>query len=95
MHDLISTEYPTLRANLSLVFAVAVVAYDDNGEKVQAFHTEDLLVERACFIERVAGRDGVDEEESLACTHVLLAHRTAGSVSQSTRTNAVAYPYSS
>ena len=52
-------------------------------------------MERAYFLERVAGGDGVDEKESLACAHVLFAHSTTGSVSRSTRTNVVAYPYSS
>ena len=80
MRDLISTGCPTLRANLSLVFAVTIVGYDDDGERVQLFDTEDVLVKRAYFIERVAGCDGVDEKESLACARVLLAHSTAGSV---------------
>jgi len=46
--------WPTVHANLSLVFEVTFVGYDDDGEGVLVFDTEDLLVERAYFLERVA-----------------------------------------
>jgi hypothetical protein len=32
------------------------------------------LLESGDFLEALAGCDGVDEQEALACTHVLLAH---------------------
>ena len=38
-------------------------------------------MERADFLERVPGGDGVDEQESFACAHVLFPH---GAVSQET-----------
>ena len=68
----------TVHANLSLVFEVTFVACDDNRERAQAFGTEDFLVERAYLLERAAGCDGVDEEESLACAHELFAQSRRG-----------------
>ena len=37
-------------------------------------------MEGADFLERVARRYGVDEEESLPCAHILLPHRATGKI---------------
>ena len=78
---------PTVHADLSLVFEIAFVGDDDDGEGVLVFDAEDLLVEGAYFLERVAGCDGVDEKETLACAHVLLAHGTASHVNLALKVN--------
>lgn len=65
-----------VHANLTLVFQIALVRYDNNGERILVLHTEDLLVECADFFERVAGGDRIYEKETLSRAHVLLTHGT-------------------
>jgi len=62
--------------NLTLIFEIALVGNNNDGEGVNVLDSEDLLVESADFLERVAGCDGVDEQEPFACAHVLLTHRS-------------------
>ena len=66
----------TVHSHLPLVLQIALVRDNDDGERVLVFHAEDLLVERADFLKRVARCDGVDQEETLSRAHVLLTHRT-------------------
>lgn len=40
--------------------------------------TEDLLVEGADLVKGIPRRDRVHQEEAFACSHVLLAHGSAG-----------------
>jgi len=65
-----------IHADLALKFEVALVCDDDDGERVLILHAEDLLVERAYFLERVPRSDRVDEQKPFAGPHVLLAHGT-------------------
>ena len=67
----------TVHPHLPLVFQIALVGNDDNWERVLVLHTQDLLVEGANFLKRIAGGDGVDQEEPLSRAHVLFAHSTA------------------
>ena len=64
----------TVHANLALILQVALVRNDDDGEPILVLHAEDLLVEGADLLEGAPGRDGVDEQEALARTHVLFPH---------------------
>ena len=66
----------TVHSHLPLVLQVALVGYNDDWERVLVLHAEDLLMEGADFLKRVARSDGVDQEEALARAHVLFAHRT-------------------
>jgi hypothetical protein len=73
----------TVHANLPLKLEVAFVCDDNDGERVLVLHAQNLLVERADFLERVPRRDRVDEQEPFTGPHVLLAHGTAsGDVSR-------------
>ena len=47
----------TVHANLTLVLEVTFVRNDDDRERVLVLHPEDLLVERADFLERVPRRN--------------------------------------
>ena len=67
----------TVHSHLPLVLQVALVGHDNDWERVLVLYTQNLLVEGADFLERVARSDGVDQEEPLARAHVLLAHGTA------------------
>lgn len=69
----------TVHADLALEFEVAFVCDDDDGERVLVLHAQNLLVERADFLERVPRGDRVDEQEPFAGPHVLLAHGTTKS----------------
>ena len=71
-------EKRTVHSNLSVVLEVALVGDNDDWERVLVLDTQNLLVECADFLERIARRDGVDQEEALARAHVLLAHSTGG-----------------
>ena len=68
--------YVTIHADLALKLEVALVCDDDDGERVLILHAQDLLVERAYFLERVPRSDRVDEQKPFAGPHVLLAHGT-------------------
>jgi hypothetical protein len=73
----------TVHANLPLKLEVAFVCDDNDGERVLVLHAQNLLVERADFLERVPRRDRVDEQEPFTGPHVLLAHgTTSGDVSR-------------
>ncbi len=61
---------------MTFVFQITLVRYDDDGEGILVLNTENLLVERADFLEGVAGGDGIHKKETLAGTHVLFAHST-------------------
>jgi hypothetical protein len=64
----------TVHANLALVLEIAFVSHNNNRERVLVLDSQDLLVENADFLERVSRRDRVDEEETLASSHILLPH---------------------
>jgi hypothetical protein len=64
----------TVHADLPLVFEITFVCNDDDRERVLVFYSEDLLMERAYFLEGVARGEGVDKEEAFACAHVLFTH---------------------
>jgi len=66
----------TVHADLPLEFEVAFVCDDDDGKRVLVLHAQNLLVERADFLERVPRGDRVDEQKPFAGPHVLLAHGT-------------------
>jgi len=66
----------TVHADLALKFEVAFVCHDDDGERILVLHAQDLLVERADFLERVPRGDRVDEQKPFTGPHVLLAHGT-------------------
>ncbi len=73
----------TVHANLPLKLEVAFVCDDNDGERVLVLHAQNLLVERANFLERVPRRDRVNEQEPFTGPHVLLAHgTTSGDVSR-------------
>lgn len=67
----------TVHADLALKLEVAFVCDDDDGERILVLHAQNLLVERADFLERVPRGDRVDEQKAFAGPHVLLAHSTA------------------
>lgn len=62
--------------NLTLVFKIALVSNEDDGEEVLVLDAENLLVKGRDFLKRVAGCDRVDEQEPLAGAHVLFTHST-------------------
>lgn len=64
----------TLPGNLSLALQIALVAHNDHGEVVLVLDSQDLLLEGCDLFETLAGRDGVNEQETFACAHVLLSH---------------------
>ena len=70
------SEELTFCADLSLALEIALVADDDYREVVLVLDAQDLLVEGGDFLERVAGGDGVHEQEAFAGSHVLFSHRT-------------------
>jgi len=63
-----------VHAHLPLILQIALVCHNDDREGVSILDAKDLLMERADFLERVARRDGVDEEETFSGSHVLLPH---------------------
>lgn len=65
-----------MTSDLSLVLEIALVCHNDDGEVVFVFDTKDLLMECRDFVKTVAGRNAVDEKETLASAHVLLSHRS-------------------
>ena len=73
----VGKRYRTIHPDLTLVLQVALVGNEDDREAILVLHPQDLLVECADFLERIPGGDGVDEQESLARTHVLLPHGPA------------------
>lgn len=63
-----------MSVNFALALKIALVADDDHGEVVLVLDSQDLLLECGDFLEALAGGDGVDKQETLACAHVLLSH---------------------
>lgn len=51
----------TVHPDLALKLEVAFICDDDDGERILVLHAENLLVERADFLERVPRSDRVDE----------------------------------
>jgi len=64
---------------LSLILKVTLVGHDNDRERILVFDAENLLVECANFLERVARGDGVNKEKTFSSAHVLLAHCSAES----------------
>lgn len=60
--------------NFALALEITLVADNNHGEIVLVLDSEDLLLECGDFLEALAGSDGVDEQEALACAHILLSH---------------------
>lgn len=50
--------------------------HTNHGNLILVLNTEDLLPEGSNFIETAAGGDGVDTQETLSSTHVLVSHGT-------------------
>jgi hypothetical protein len=66
----------TVHANLTLELEITLVGNDNDREPVLVLDTENLLVEGSDLFKRVARGNGVNSQESLAGTHVLLTHST-------------------
>jgi len=65
-----------VHSDLPLELKVTLVGDNDDRERILVLYSQDLLVEGADFLERIAGGDRVDEKEALAGSHVLLPHST-------------------
>jgi len=65
----------TIVRDLALVFKIALVSDNHHREVVFVLYSQDLLLEGCDFLKALARCDGVDEKETLAGAHVLLAHR--------------------
>ena len=64
---------PTIHADLTLMFEIAPVGYDDDRAEVPALDVKNLLVQCTDPLERVARCDGVDKEKPFALAHSLFA----------------------
>lgn len=64
----------TLPSNFSFTLQIALVSHNDHWEVVLVLDSQDLLLEGCDLFETLAGRDGVNEQETFACPHVLLSH---------------------
>jgi hypothetical protein len=64
----------TLCRNLPLAIKIALVANHNHGEVVLVLDAQNLLLERHNLLEALAVGYRVDEQEALACAHVLLPH---------------------
>lgn len=69
------SRYLTLPRDFALALQIALVANNDHREVVLVLDAQDLLLEGCDFLKALTRGDGVDEQETLACPHVLLAHR--------------------
>jgi len=56
--------------DLTLVFEIALVGNEDDGEKVLVLDAEDLLVKSRDFLERVAGCDRVDKQKTFSSAQI-------------------------
>lgn len=61
---------------MTFILEVALIRDDDDRERILVFYPKNLLVEDTDFLKRVAGRNRVDEQESLSGPHVLFSHST-------------------
>lgn len=59
---------------LPLVFQVNFVAHHEHRELISVFNTQDLAMELKHLIQSPPVRDGEDQQEALAGSHVLLPH---------------------
>ena len=66
----------TLPRHLTLTLQIALVSNDHHWEVVLVLDAENLLLESGNFLEALARRNVVDEQEALASPHVLFAHGT-------------------
>lgn len=64
----------TLSCDFSLTLQIALVTDDDHGEVVLVLYSQNLLLECGDFLKALARRDGVDQQETLSRSHVLLPH---------------------
>lgn len=64
----------TLLRHLALLFQITLVADQDDGEVVLVLDSQYLLLEGEDFLKGLFGSDGVDEQETLSGSHVLLSH---------------------
>lgn len=64
----------TLLGNLSLALQIALVSDNDDWKIVLVLDSQDLLLEGHDLLERLSAGDAVDQKETLAGAHVLLAH---------------------
>lgn len=67
-------EKRTLLGDRTLLLQITLVGNDDDGEVILVLDAQDLLLEGHDFFEGLARRNGVDEQESLAGSHVLFSH---------------------
>lgn len=65
----------TLCADLSLALQIALVADDNDRERVLVLDSKDLLLECDDLLEALPRCYTVDQQKTLARPHVLLAHR--------------------
>ena len=65
----------TLPCHLAFALEIALVAYYNHGEVVLVLHAQNLLLECCDLLKALTRVDRVDEKETLASSHVLLAHR--------------------
>lgn len=64
----------TFIAHLTLLLQITLVANDDDGEGILVLDAQNLLLECDDLLEALSRRYAVDEQETLASSHVLLAH---------------------
>jgi hypothetical protein len=64
-----------LPRDFPLALQVALVAHNNHGEIVLVLDSQNLLLEGCDFLEALPGCDGVDQQETLSGSHVLLSHR--------------------
>lgn len=58
----------------TLLLQITLVGDDNDGEVILVLDAQDLLLEGHDFFEGLARCNGVDEQESLAGSHVLFSH---------------------
>lgn len=57
-----------------MLLQIDLVSYENHGDMVLVLDPAYLLMEGGDLVEALTGCDGVDEKETLAGAHVLLAH---------------------
>ena len=66
----------TFRGHLAFIPAIALVRHNQDGSVGVAFDPYDPLIEHWNLLERLAGRDGIDEQETLGLSDLLIANIT-------------------